>query len=564
MQDENFQKQNNLLAIPFDKGVGICVMKSEDYQSKLGDILKLPQFEKLPKGRKNARNPAILEEERIIKALDDMVEGGKINDSLYAKLKPKGSQPARLYGLAKVHKNTVPTRPVLSMPGSAYYAIGNQVGEWLSEVPECQINTSNKQIVDTIKNIKLDSNRELVSFDVVSLYTNVPVTEAINRCADLLYNGNQAAPPVDKETFVELAKLASCDVIMSTHDGFYKQTDGLAMGSPPAPYLANGWLSQYDENIKGDAELYARYMDDVIRDIESQTRDTKFSEINKLHKCLQFTMEREQNGKLPVLDLTLINDAGVLSSSWYSKPSDTGLVMNYHALAPRRYKKSVVSGFVYRIHRCCSNWKLFHESLKKAKAILERNQYPPTFYEPIIKEALTKILIAKTTTPQNSTAEGNEQPESISKHMIFIQYRGKCTEDYARALHRLKAPCTMVMTLRKLKTVLPSLKPPVDKKIRSCIVYKFNCPRCGACYVGATTRHICIRLGEHMKPSAAARKHFKACNANRITTEDVEVLASSSRKGEYLWTLEALYIRELRPAINTKDEWKRKELTIKI
>ena len=67
-----------------------------------------------------------------------------------------------------------------------------------------------------------------------------------------------------------------------------------------------------------------------------------------------------------------------------------------------------------------------------------------------------------------------------------------------------------------------------------------------------------------MKPSAAARKHFKACNANRITTEDVEVLASSSRKGEYLWTLEALYIRELRPAINTKDEWKRKELTIKI
>ena len=335
MQDENFQKQNNLLAIPFDKGVGICVMKSEDYQSKLGDILKLPQFEKLPKGRKNARNPAILEEERIIKALDDMVEGGKINDSLYAKLKPKGSQPARLYGLAKVHKNTVPTRPVLSMPGSAYYAIGNQVGEWLSEVPECQINTSNKQIVDTIKNIKLDSNRELVSFDVVSLYTNVPVTEAINRCADLLYNGNQAAPPVDKETFVELAKLASCDVIMSTHDGFYKQTDGLAMGSPPAPYLANGWLSQYDENIKGDAELYARYMDDVIRDIECQMRDTKFSEINKLHKCLQFTMEREQNGKLPVLDLTLINDAGVLSSSWYSKPSDTGLVMNYHALAPR-------------------------------------------------------------------------------------------------------------------------------------------------------------------------------------------------------------------------------------
>ena len=99
--------------------------------------------------------------------------------------------------------------------------------------------------------------------------------EAIHHCADLLYNGNQASPPVDKETFVELAKLASCNVIMSTHDGFYNQKDGLAMGSPPAPYLANGWLSQYDDTIKGDAELYARYMDDVVCDIESRMRDNK-------------------------------------------------------------------------------------------------------------------------------------------------------------------------------------------------------------------------------------------------------------------------------------------------
>ena len=132
----------------------------------------------------------------------------KIDESLYNKIKSHGSQPARLYGLAKVHKTIIPTRPVLSMPGSAYYAIGNQVGEWLSEVPECQINTSNKQIVDTIKDIELDSSRQLVSFDVVSLYTNVPVLEAINCCADLLYSGRQKAPAVDKETFIELAKLA--------------------------------------------------------------------------------------------------------------------------------------------------------------------------------------------------------------------------------------------------------------------------------------------------------------------------------------------------------------------
>ena len=64
-------------------------------------------------------------------------------------------------------------------------------------------------------------------------------------------------PPVDRETFIELAKIASCNVIMSTHNGYYQQVDGLAMGSPPAPHLANGWLSQYDNTIQGDAKTFS-------------------------------------------------------------------------------------------------------------------------------------------------------------------------------------------------------------------------------------------------------------------------------------------------------------------
>ena len=92
-------------------------------------------------------------------------------------------------------------------------------------------------------------------------------------------------------------------------------------------------------------------------------------EINSLHRNLGFTCDPEQNLQLPVLDMKVIRDAetGELSSTWYSKPTDTGLIMNFHALAPKRYKRSVVSGFVHRIHRSCSTWPLFHESIKKAK-----------------------------------------------------------------------------------------------------------------------------------------------------------------------------------------------------
>ena len=69
--------------------------------------------------------------------------------------------------------------------------------------------------------------------------------------------------------------------------------------------------------------------------------------------------------KLSFLDMQVNHDheTAELSSTWYYKPTDTGLIMNYHALAPKCYKRSVVSGFVYRNHRTCSPWQNFHDSL---------------------------------------------------------------------------------------------------------------------------------------------------------------------------------------------------------
>ena len=95
-----------------------------------------------------------------------------------------------------------------------------------------------------------------------SLYTNGSAREVVNICADLLYSGKHELPPVAKETFKELLELCTCNVVMKTRDGFYRQVDGLAMGNPPAPLVANAMLSQYDPRIQRDAKLYARYMDD--------------------------------------------------------------------------------------------------------------------------------------------------------------------------------------------------------------------------------------------------------------------------------------------------------------
>ena len=101
---KRYLKEHDLLAIPFDKGVGVCLMKRKTYERKLNDILELDQFEKLENLRKNGKDFALKEQVRINEALEKLMNEGKIGEDLLHQLKSKGGQPARLYGLTKVHK----------------------------------------------------------------------------------------------------------------------------------------------------------------------------------------------------------------------------------------------------------------------------------------------------------------------------------------------------------------------------------------------------------------------------------------------------------------------------
>ena len=83
---------------------------------------------------------------------------GKLEGDLCRKLTPTGSQPPRLYGLAKVHKANTPNQSVLSMPAFAYHNIAKQIAKWLSIVPEAKMNSLSKQILDQVKTIQLDDD----------------------------------------------------------------------------------------------------------------------------------------------------------------------------------------------------------------------------------------------------------------------------------------------------------------------------------------------------------------------------------------------------------------------
>ena len=355
------------------------------------------------------------------------------------------------------------------------------------------------------------------------------------------------------------------------------------MGSPPAPHLANGWLSKYDQIIQDNSSLYVRYMDDILCNIKPDDVQERLGMINSLHPKLAFTFETETESSISFLDMIIHNDGGKLSSSWFRKPTDTGLTLNFHALSPIKYKRSVVISFVHRIYRSCSSWAHFHDGITDAITILENNQYPSEFYMPIINKTLQKLVSVKDDVTDDDEVTDdvsmnlcNESvDENACLHMIndkdkykfFLQYRGKETDKFINALKRLNAPCNFVLTTRKLKTVLPSLKPSVPGMLLSKVVYKLDCPGCNASYVGQTVRHAGRRLREHLRSRGIMRAHLDTCESCKnidFDENDIISILGNSTSLVRLLTLEALFIEQIKPVLNSKDEFRSRTLTLKL
>ena len=88
----------------------------------------------------------------------------------------------------------------------------------------------------------------MASFDVKSLFTNIPLTEALNLCIKNLYRNQIRFGNLTKSSFYSLLKITMFESLFIFDGIFYEQSDGVAMGSPLGPTLANAFMFHF-ENI---------------------------------------------------------------------------------------------------------------------------------------------------------------------------------------------------------------------------------------------------------------------------------------------------------------------------
>ena len=229
-------------------------MKKSTYIAKLDEVLNSDQFRKINEAKDDI---GIKTEKQINDSLQQLMMQRKISDKIYQRLNSRGSQPARLYGLAKVHKKDTPLRPVPSIPGSSYENSNRFLTPFFQKLPGANIETNTQDARKALESLTLEDDEQIVSLELKNLYTNVPVGEAIEIALREVYSSNQA-PDIPRSAMKSLLKLAVTNVHFKCNGIWYVQSDGLAMGASLAVILEGSFANSLQNNLQFTLEKVTR------------------------------------------------------------------------------------------------------------------------------------------------------------------------------------------------------------------------------------------------------------------------------------------------------------------
>ena len=180
----------------------------------------------------------------------------------------------------------------------------------------------------------------------------------------------------------------------------YKQTDGVAMGSPLGPSLANAflcfhetiWLNDCPEDF--NPVYYRRYVDDIFALFRSPDHLEKFtSYLNSKHKNIKFTYEKESNDSLPFLDILISRSENGIKTSVYHKPTFSGVYSKFNSFIYDQYKIGLIFTLLFRTFSIVPDFSRFHTEVSHLKDILRKNAFPIKLVDNCIKTFLNKKFL---------------------------------------------------------------------------------------------------------------------------------------------------------------------------
>ena len=232
------RKREDIAVLNADKGRGIVIMNRDKCHEKCLEQLDTEQFEKLN------HDPTKITQRKVQNALRKMKSNFSIKES--KRKYPTGLSPGKFYGTAKFTNSLTVTAKLLSPLSTSEYTVSNSV-----------------EFMTTIKNLQVRSGYHMVSFDVKSLFTNVPLKYTIWLVLEPIYNKGELVTNIIRSEMKEML-LCTKNVHFSYNHDINIQRDSVTMGS----VLAGIFMVNLERLLVPKLNVYInfwrRYVDDTI------------------------------------------------------------------------------------------------------------------------------------------------------------------------------------------------------------------------------------------------------------------------------------------------------------
>lgn len=541
-------KDDPLMIMNADKGQTTVIILKSQYRERAFSLLNDVATYSLLNS-----DPTRTIQAKCNKMLKNLVDNEQISLDVYKQLVCYNGVSPKFYGLPKIHKVDCPLRPIVSFIGSPTYKLSSHIGKTL-QIALC--NKTNYNVVDTfdfvevINNVLLPPGYVLVSLDVISLFTNIPlhlVIDSIVEDWELVADHTG----ISKDEFIKLLSfLFNCSTFIFDNK-FYKQNFGTPMGSPCSPSLAcivlDRLLDHVIPTLPFNLPFLYKYVDDIITAIPSESSNIILEHFNSYHNSLQFTIELENNNSVPFLDTKVIRlDNQSIITDWYRKPTFSGRYINFYSSHPYNQKVNTLAALKNRILKI-SHPSFHMQNLNLLKQFFSNNGYPPWL--------INRILF-------NRAAEAPRAPnvvtDEVSKYIRF-PYIPEVSHSIAALFKQFPIKLGYYNLFKN--ALFTKCKDKTPTEFKSGIVYSIPCAQCESIYIGQTKQYLVTRMKQHANDvkklttqsnKTALVEHCKVNNHN-FNFDNVSILANAPLYQKRLF-LEMFYIKLNNNAINFRSD----------
>ena len=566
-----FVENEDIIVRKADKNNTFVVMTKSSYLEKLdlivGDENKFLKLDKDPT-------------EDLKKKLNRLIEtcNNRTNDYRVPKLIGH-FKPGYLYGNPKIHKDLSdpPLRPIISQIGTPSNEVAKNLNNLLkSYLPERYSINSTDEFISLTK--ATTGSGILASLDVENLFTNVPVRETIDLIIQYAYQDpDRKPPPIDDFIMKELLLTCTTETPFKHPNGnIFIQTDGVSMGSPLGPLFANFYMCHLENNVlnalntENKPNIYCRYVDDIFLTVQDPSIIFSLKEKLQNSSCLKFTYEIENNRTINFLDVKINANRKTLNTEIYVKPTSSGQCINFHSIAPYRYKTGVIKTLLNRAYKICSSNESLNSEIERLKQLFTNNNFPMKTIEKEISNFISKKHHPESQNPDEPTTD----PTTLYyRNQMSSQYQQEeknlqnIIENNVKPIRNQKIKLMIYYRNKKLSNLLIRNNPHKDSEDHH-VVYQYKCPS-GECeppqtYIGYTTTTLKQRTTTHAQ-NGSIKNHNSSTHQLKIRSKDIldnTTVIFRSIDMTDLTIAEALLIKTERPLINNQKEGETRILKI--